>query len=95
MPSPAWTAVDGDGNLAYKWQEQASGSALRLSLLRIHISEVSAALSTGSYNDESEGVNKDLLERYHKTLLETESREAAASAPAVGRRTSWTRGRPI
>lgn len=95
MPSPAWTAEDSDGNLAYKWAEQPSGSALRLSLLRIHISEVSAAMSTGSYQDENEGVNKDLLERYHKTLLEAEARELQTSGPASGNRRSWTRAKLI
>jgi hypothetical protein len=93
VPTPAWTATDGSGNLAYKWREQPSGSALRLSLLRIHMSEVSAALSTGNYTDESENFNKDLLQRYYQDLVKDERQEAAASGPASGNRTSWTRGK--
>jgi hypothetical protein len=57
------------------------------------MSEVSAALSTGNYTDESESFNKDPLQRYYQDLVKDEQREAAASATASGNRTSWTRGK--
>jgi hypothetical protein len=96
LPAPEWTAKDSNGNLAYKWAEQPSGSALRLSLLRIHLSELSAALSTGSYAEGGQGsksVSKDVILQEYQECLKREKEEAAVSDLAGGRRVNWTRGK--
>lgn len=95
MAAPAWSATDGSGNLAYKWAEQASGSALRLSLLRIHISEVTAAISTGNYSNTKGSRDKDAIEKYLEFLHGRESEEASAAGAAAGTRSYFTRGRAI
>ena len=95
MAAPAWTATDGSGNLAYKWAEQPAGTALRLSLLRIHISEVSAALSTGNYSNTKGSRDKDAFQKELADLRKIEQSEAAAAATLTGRGTSFTRAKVL
>lgn len=88
----AWAATDGSGNLAYKYDEQPEGSALRLSLLKIHISEVRQAISQGNYSTEGKSHDYSRLVDYLTRLEADRDKEAAASSVSSGRRTSFTRG---
>ena len=90
----AWEAVDGDGNLAYKFGEQPKGSALRLSLLAIHISETRQKISDGNSSVQGKSHDYDYLNDYLKRLEAQEAEETAAAPPSpISRSTSWTRGR--
>lgn len=95
MPSPAWTATDGSGNLAHKWREQPSGSALRLTLLRIHMSEVAAAISTGNYVVQGRSRDRSYLNDYLKELVKAETEEASVADVSASVRSAFTRGRAL
>lgn len=89
LPSPAWTYSD--------WITKESGSADRLSRLRLHIQEVSDFISTGNFTTEGKSIDKDNLQNYLGRLLDLEPGEASASAAAssTSKRAFFTRGRAL
>jgi len=94
VPSPAWTKTDGSGNLASGWILQEVGSALRLSLLRLHIQEVSDRISNGNFQTEGTAHSYDFLQDYLESLSKKEVEEAALVSAGLGNRCSFTRGVP-
>lgn len=94
----AWTATDDSGNLAYKFGEQPKGSALYLSLLGIHISEVRQKISEGNSTVQGKthdyGYLNDTLKRLEQ--LQSEAAAMAVQTPsATTGRASFTRGHPL
>lgn len=87
MAAPAWTYSD--------WVTLASGSSERLTRLRLHIKEVSDAISTGNYSNTKGSRDKDALQKELSDLRKIEQTEAAASAAVTGRGTSFTRARVL
>lgn len=87
MANPAWTYSD--------WVTYDTGSATRLTRLRLHIQEVSDAISTGNYSNTKGSRDKDAIERYLESLHRKEAEEASAAGAAAGTRAYYTRGRAI
>lgn len=75
------------------WITYETGTASRLSQLRLHIQEVSDFISTGNFSVENKSHDKDALQSYLDTLLKRESTEATAAGAASGTRAGWTRGK--
>jgi hypothetical protein len=87
LAAPAWTYSD--------WVTYEPGSASRLTQLRLHIKEVSDALSTGNYSNPKGAHDKSYLQDYVADLLRKEASEAAVVGISTDIRTSWTRGRCV
>lgn len=95
MPGAAWTVKDANGNLASEWIRQDTNSPLRLSLLRLHIREVSDKISQGDDSTEGTGHTFGNVANYLQRLLEAEQREAARLDVQSGTRALFTRGRAL
>lgn len=85
----AWTYSD--------WVTEGTGTALRLSRLRLHIQEVSDKVQGQKYSADGGTTldNRDhSLGRYLDSLHRREKTEEAAVERAAGRRPLFSRGRP-
>lgn len=80
----AWTYSD--------WVTKATGSAERLSRLRLHLQEVTDQIGA-SYSLPGISMSKGELVAYADRLKADEAVEAAAVERATGTRVGWTRGR--
>lgn len=87
MAAPEWTYSD--------WITYESGTATRLTRLRLHIKEVSDRISTGNYSNQKGSHDKDALEKYLELLHRDERSESAAAGATNGSRAYFTRGRAI
>lgn len=85
MASAEWTYSD--------WITYAPDDSSRLTRLRLHIKEVSDALRTGSYEVGDTSVDKDLIQDYHASLMDTLKSEEASAPSTTSKRTYWTRGK--
>jgi hypothetical protein len=85
LATPSWTYSD--------WVTFETGSATRISRLRLHIQEVSNKIKSGSYAVEGKSHDLGIVESYLKELMRSEAREAAASGITSGNRAGWTRGK--
>jgi hypothetical protein len=96
MPTPQWTVIDpNSGQYASAWITQDAGTILRLSLLRLHIQEVSNEIQSGNFTTEKKSHDKELLQQYLETLLTAELREEKRTALATGKRSAFTRAKAI
>lgn len=87
VASPAWLYSD--------WVTLATGSTARLTRLRLHIQEVSDAISTGNVSNTKGSRDKDAIEKYLEKLHALEKTEVGASSASTGLGTSFTRARTI
>ncbi len=77
------------------WITLDSGSAARLSRLRLHIKEVSDKISSGNFSTEKKSHDFAYLQQYLADLHRQEKQETASSAPAAGQSVTFTRGIPF